>query len=142
MTDFDEDSLADTLKASHQITSDSGPYRASYDRLHSGLDEIDELLEYERELNLEIARDSYLELSITGQITENPLYLYTPSQDEGLESLQEVENVRIDFGHSYDQIVPVEVVGHEYQSFDLSVPTFDSFRREAVRVLEDIQEEP
>jgi hypothetical protein len=141
MKDFDEDSLIDSLAATYQITSDSGPYRAHYENLHSGFDEIDEiLLEQEREIDLEIARDSYIELCISGRVMNDPLFLYSPQRPD--RNLQEAADTRIEFGTSYDQTVPVEVVGHEYQNFDLSVPTFDSFRREAVRALEEIQEEP
>lgn len=144
MTDFNEDFLVESLATTHQITSDSGPYRAHYDNLHRGLDEIDDILhEQNRELDLEIARDSYIELCISGRVMDDPLFLYSPQRpDEELHLLQEAEDTHIDFGTSYDRTVPVEVIGHDYRSLDLSVPTFDSFRREAVRALEDIQEEP
>ena len=143
MKDFDEDSLVESLTTTHQITSDSGPYRAHYDNLHPGFDEIDEALQENAGLDLEIARDSYIELCVSGRVKDNPLFLYSPqSFEEDLQFLQETADIHVEFGTSYDQTVPVEVVGHEYQNFDLSVPTFDSFRREAVRALEDIQEEP
>lgn len=134
-----EENIEEMVEEVYQITRQMDSYRINYEDLHPGFDELDAHFR-NRDVHVEIADDSYLNLCNNGEMDPNtPLELYTPVTETNLSDIE--TDIQLHFGRVYDQTVPVEVIGHSYENLEISVPTFNSFRREAARVLDSLKEE-